>query len=64
VSADNIMKHGTNNAVILLDVVLSRIPFVSYHFQVSSFGTCLQRHNLGLSCMRLITVSHGRHSPA
>lgn len=27
-------------------------------------GTCLQRHSLGLSCMRPVTVSHGRHSPA
>ncbi len=31
---DNILKHGTNNALILLDIVLSRVPFVSYHFQV------------------------------
>ena len=34
VSADNVLKHGANNAMILLDVVLSRVPFVSYHFQV------------------------------
>ena len=31
---DNILKHGVNNAVLLLDVVLCRIPFVSYHYQV------------------------------
>jgi hypothetical protein len=37
-SADNIMKHGTNNILILLDVVLSRAPFLSYHFWV---GACL-----------------------
>jgi hypothetical protein len=35
--ADNIMKHGTNNILILLDVLLSRNPFLSYHFWV---GTC------------------------
>lgn len=35
--ADNIMKHGTNNILILLDVLLSRNPFLSYHFWV---GPC------------------------
>ena len=34
--ADNIMKHGTNNILILLDVLLSRNPFLSYHFWVST----------------------------
>lgn len=33
--ADNIMKHGTNNILIFLDVLLSRNPFVSCHFWVS-----------------------------
>lgn len=37
---DNILKHGVNNAVLLLDVVLSRIPFVSYHYQVVCRGYC------------------------
>ena len=31
---DNILKHGVNNFFILLDVFLSKQPFVSYHFQV------------------------------
>ena len=30
---DNILKHGVNNFFILLDVFLSKQPFVSYHFQ-------------------------------
>ena len=34
VTADNVMKHGVNNGVILGDVLLSRVPFISYHFQV------------------------------
>ena len=33
---DNILKHGVNNIFILLDVFLSKQPFVSYHFQVRS----------------------------
>ncbi len=36
VTADNVMKHGANNGVALGDVLLSRVPFVSYHFQVLS----------------------------
>lgn len=39
--ADNIMKHGTNNILILLDIVLSRVPFVSYHFWVRCWAHCL-----------------------
>ncbi len=31
---DNILKHGVNNFFILLDIFLSKQPFVSYHFQV------------------------------
>lgn len=31
---DNLLKHGVNNFFILLDVFLSKQPFVSYHFQV------------------------------
>ena len=34
VTGDNIMKHGANNGVILVDILLSRVPFASYHFQV------------------------------
>ena len=34
VTADNVIKHGANNGVALGDVLLSRVPFVSYHFQV------------------------------
>ena len=37
VTADNVMKHGANNGVILGDVLLSRVPFVSYHFQVCAY---------------------------
>ena len=32
---DNILKHGVNNILILLDVALTRQPFVTYHYQVS-----------------------------
>mmetsp|Transcript_3462 Transcript_3462/g.10065 ORF Transcript_3462/g.10065 Transcript_3462/m.10065 type:complete len:329 (-) Transcript_3462:574-1560(-) len=36
----NLMKHGLNNVMVLGEVLLSRIPFVSYHFQVSLiYGT-------------------------
>ncbi|KAK9808471.1 hypothetical protein WJX73_009871 [Symbiochloris irregularis] len=31
---DNILKHGVNNAMILADICLTRVPFHSYHFQV------------------------------
>ncbi|BDA46508.1 hypothetical protein COCOBI_08-6020 [Coccomyxa sp. Obi] len=34
VAIDNLLKHGVNNFFILLDVVFSRVPFVSYHYQV------------------------------
>lgn len=34
VAIDNVLKHGVNNFIILLDVLLSRQPFVSYHYQV------------------------------
>lgn len=50
VTADNIMKHGANNAVILGDVLLSRVPFASYHFQVRS-----------CSRFRDLVASSGRH---
>lgn len=40
VSADNLLKHGVNNVMILLDVMLSRVPFLSYHFHVALiYGT-------------------------
>jgi len=41
VTADNVMKHGANNGVALGDVLLSRVPFVSYHFQVLYLGPML-----------------------
>ncbi|KAK9818034.1 hypothetical protein WJX72_006010 [[Myrmecia] bisecta] len=34
VAVDNVLKHGTNNIFTLLDVCMSRLPFVSYHYQV------------------------------
>lgn len=43
-SPDCIMKHGTNNLVLLAEVFCSRLPFVSYHWQVrlcSNFYTHL-----------------------
>lgn len=33
-NVSNKMKHGLNNVLILGDVLLSRVSFVSYHFQV------------------------------
>ena len=42
VTADNIMKHGANNGVALGDVLLSRVPFVSYHFQVFAVPTLIR----------------------
>ena len=30
---DNVLKHGVNNFFILADVLLSRQPLVSYHYQ-------------------------------
>ena len=35
---DNLLKHGVNNFFILADVLLSRQPFVSYHYQVGRLG--------------------------
>jgi hypothetical protein len=46
-TADNIMKHGTNNILIFLDVILSRVPFLSYHFWV---GTWLIDGRAQVSC--------------
>jgi hypothetical protein len=37
---DNILKHGVNNLFILLDILLSKQPMVSYHFQVSYDSLC------------------------
>ena len=37
---DNILKHGVNNFFILLDILLSKQPMVSYHFQVSYESLC------------------------
>ena len=34
VAPDNLLKHGINNVVILADVLFTRQPFASYHFQV------------------------------
>lgn len=31
---DNILKHGVNNLCILADILASRVPFASYHYQV------------------------------
>ena len=33
VPVDNALKHGVNNLVIAADVALTRVPYVSYHFQ-------------------------------
>ena len=33
ITADNVIKHGVNNAVIVGDILLSRMPIVSYHYQ-------------------------------
>ncbi|KAK9863686.1 hypothetical protein WJX84_006530 [Apatococcus fuscideae] len=34
VAYDNALKHGVNNLVILGDILISRVQFISYHFQV------------------------------
>ncbi|EIE23835.1 hypothetical protein COCSUDRAFT_62367 [Coccomyxa subellipsoidea C-169] len=34
IAIDNLLKHGINNGFILMDVLFSRVPFVSYHYQV------------------------------
>ena len=34
IEIDNLLKHGVNNVVLLLEVFLCRTPFVSYHYQV------------------------------
>lgn len=37
---DNLLKHGVNNVVLLLEALLCRTPFVSYHYQaVLLYGT-------------------------
>ena len=33
IEVDNVLKHGANVIVILLDVLLCRTPFITYHFQ-------------------------------
>jgi hypothetical protein len=41
IEIDNLLKHGVNNFVLLLEVFLCRTPFVSYHFQaILLYGTC------------------------
>jgi len=40
IEIDNLLKHGVNNVVLLLEVFLCRTPFISYHFQaVLLYGT-------------------------
>ena len=39
---DNLLKHGVNNFFILADVLLSRQPFVSYHYQVGRLGLVVE----------------------
>lgn len=34
IQIDNLLKHGVNNLVLLLEIFLCRTPFVSYHYQV------------------------------
>ena len=34
IKIDSVFKYGANVVVILLDLLLSRIPIVTYHFQV------------------------------
>ena len=46
---DNILKHGVNNFFILLDVFLSKQPFVSYHFQVRCRPVKVRRNSLPAS---------------
>jgi hypothetical protein len=44
IAIDNLLKHGINNLFILLDVLFSRVPFVSYHYQARTrtlLMTCL-----------------------
>ena len=36
IDVNTFMKHGANCLLALLEVVLTRIPFVSYHFLVRS----------------------------
>lgn len=50
ISPDNLLKHGINNGVILADVLLTRVPFVSYHFQVLGV---LTRHASKLYAKRM-----------
>ena len=38
---DNVLKHGVNNFFILADVLLSRQPFVSYHYQARGLPAAL-----------------------
>ena len=40
---DNTLKHGVNNIFILLDILLSKQPMVSYHFQVSYESLAAER---------------------
>ena len=47
------LMEGANAGVLLLEVLLSRVPFVSYHWQVSVVG-CHGRR----SC-----AGSGRHAP-
>ncbi len=46
VAYDNALKHGVNNIVILADIAMIHVPFVSYHFQVSpaSLNANLELH--------------------
>ena len=46
---DNVLKHGVNNFFILVDVLLSRQPFVSYHYQVGRLGNCVRQGSLLLT---------------
>ena len=52
-NVSNKMKHGLNNVLILGDVLLSRVPFVSYHFQVqqiSCTSSSLHAWNIPRTC--------------
>lgn len=39
VEFDNVMRHGLNVVVLFGDLFLSRIPVVSYHYEVSNLKT-------------------------
>jgi hypothetical protein len=59
---DDVLKHAVNNSVILVDVLLSRTPFVSYHYQVETLCS-LETHVIVIPPVVITVTGTYRYPP-